>query len=273
MNGKRIAVLGLAAGAAVLAAFLAKNLVAEKEVKVVTKAAEKTVQVLVASRDIPMGNQVTEKGMQWQTWPRKASSAKYILKSREPDAMTKFSKAMARTGLTAGEPVLKKKLILPEQGGFMAAILPKGMRAISFKISADTGAGGFILPNDRVDILLTRKLQATNTGSAETLHVTETVLTNVRILAIDQTFRENEKGEQVVIGKTATVELRPAQAEVLELADSMGALSLTLRSIAENSGKLGDDGPKAAKNFAKGGSSRGVAVIRYGSSTILHGGQ
>lgn len=272
MNGKRIVVLGLAAGAAVLAAFLAKNLVAKKEVKTVMKAAEKTVQVLVASRDIPMGNQVTEKGMKWQVWPKKASSAKYIIKSREPEAMTKFAKAMARSGLISGEPVLKKKLILPEQGGFMAAILPKGMRAVSFKISTDTGAGGFILPNDRVDVLLTRKLTST-TGGSDTLHVTETVLTNVRILAIDQTFRENEKGEQVVIGKTATVELRPEQAEVLELADSMGALSLTLRSIAENSGKLGDDGPKAAKNFAKGGSSRGVAVIRYGSSTIVRGGQ
>ena len=274
MNGKRIVVLGLAAGAAILAAFLAKNLVAKKEVKVVTKAAEQTVKVLVASRDIPMGDQVTEKGMQWQTWPRKASSSKYIVKSREPDAANKYAKAMARSGLVAGEPILKKKLILPEQGGFMAAILPKGMRAVSFKISADTGAGGFILPNDRVDVLLTRKIQSSNGSSgSETVHVTETVLTNVRMLAIDQTFRENEQGEQVVVGKTATVELRPEQTEVLELADSMGSLSLTLRSIAENSGKLGDDGPKAAKNFAKGGSSRGIAVIRYGSSSILHGSQ
>ncbi len=275
MNGKRIVVLGLAAGAAILAAFLAKNLVAKKEVKVVTKAAEQTVKVLVASRDIPMGDQVTEKGMQWQTWPRKASSAKYIIKSREPDAANKYAKAMARSGLVAGEPILKKKLIMPESGGFMAAILPKGMRAVSFKISPDTGAGGFILPNDRVDVLLTRKLQATSSGgsSSETVHVTETVLTNVRVLAIDQTFRENEQGEQVVVGKTATVELRPEQTEVLELADSMGSLSLTLRSIAENSGKLGDDGPKAAKNFAKGGSSRGIAVIRYGSSSIIHSSQ
>ncbi|MEM8686550.1 MAG: RcpC/CpaB family pilus assembly protein, partial [Pseudomonadota bacterium] len=110
-------------------------------------------------------------------------------------------------------------------------------------------------------------------SSSETVHVTETVLTNVRMLAIDQTFRENEQGEQVVVGKTATVELRPEQTEVLELADSMGNLSLTLRSIAENSGKLGDDGPKAAKNFAKGGSSRGIAVIRYGSSSIIHSSQ
>ena len=274
MKGKRALVLGLALVAAVVAAFLAKNLVSKKEVKVVTKAPERTVQVLVAARDIPLGTPITEKGLQWQVWPKKASSSKYILKSREPDAMTKFSKALARTGLTAGEPVLKKKLILPDQGGFMAAILPKGMRAISFKISADTGAGGFILPNDRVDVLLTRKVQTNaNNGGGDTIHVTETVLTNVRVLAIDQTFRENEKGEQVVVGKTATVELRPEQAETLELADSMGALSLTLRSIAENSGKLGDDGPKAAKGFAKGGSSRGIAVIRYGSSSILHGGQ
>ncbi|MEM8804404.1 MAG: Flp pilus assembly protein CpaB, partial [Pseudomonadota bacterium] len=174
---------------------MAKNLVAKKEVKVVTKAAEQTVKVLVASRDIPMGDQVTEKGMQWQTWPRKASSAKYIVKSREPDAANKYAKAMARSGLVAGEPILKKKLIMPESGGFMAAILPKGMRAVSFKISPETGAGGFILPNDRVDVLLTRKLQSTSSGSSssETVHVTETVLTNVRMLAIDQTFRENEQ--------------------------------------------------------------------------------
>ena len=150
----------------------------------------------------------------------------------------------------------------------MAAILPKGMRAVSFKISADTGAGGFILPNDRVDIILTRKLKAA-TGNEEA-HVSETVLTNVRVLAIDQTFRENEQGDQVVVGKTATVELRPEQTEMLEVADSMGALSLSLRSIAETNGEMGDAGPKSADNFSSGRGGAGVAVIRYGSTSVLH---
>ncbi len=280
MNGRRILVLGLALGTALVAAFVAKKLVLQpSEVKTVTKtvtvtkAAEKTIQVLVAVRDIPLGTQIVEKDLQWQTWPKKASSKKYILKGQEPDAVAKFVKALTRSSLTAGEPILKNKLIMPNQGGFMAAILPKGMRAISFKISANTGAGGFILPNDRVDVLLTRKVKAASGGGDKTVHVTKTVFTNVKILAIDQTFRESEKGEQVVVGKTATVELRPEQAEILERADSMGALSLTLRSITEHRDKFGDDGPKADKSFADGGGSHGIAVIRYGSSSVLRSGQ
>lgn len=271
MEIKRVAVLGLALGAAVTAAFLAKNVLSSKEVKVVEKAVEQTVRVLVAAKDIPLGNQITEKGVEWQIWPRKASSPKYILRSKEPKALATYSKALARTGLVAGEPILTQKVIMPDAGGFMAAILPKGMRAVSFKISPDTGAGGFILPNDRVDILLTRKLR-TESGNQEQ-HATETVLTNVRVLAIGQTFREDEKGDQVVVGKNATVELRPRQTEILELADSMGALSLTLRSIAESNGKLGDDGPKASDNFSSGSGSGGIAVIRYGSTSIVHSNQ
>ena len=132
-----------------------------------------------------------------------------------------------------------------------------------------TASGGFILPNDRVDVLLTRKIKS----GGKTSHNTQTVLSNVRVLAIDQIFRENEKGKQVVVGKTATVELRPEQTELLEVADSMGALSLTLRSIKENSGKLGDDGPKTAKIFAKRRGSRGVALFRYGSRSTISAGQ
>ncbi len=276
MNGKRILVLGAALVMALGAAFLAKKMISQTpEVKTVTKtvtvtkAAGETVQVLVAADEIPLGTQIGEKDLRWQAWPKKASSKKYILKGQEPGAIAKFVKALARSSLTAGEPILKNKLITPNQGGFMAAILPKGMRAVSFKISADTGAGGFILPNDRVDVLLTLKVKAAAGGLNERGSVTKTVLTNVRVLAIDQTFRETEEDEQVVVGKTATVELLPKQAEILELADSMGALSLTLRSITENRDEFGNDGPKADKSFAEMGSSPGITVIKYGLSSIL----
>ncbi|MGI9371196.1 MAG: Flp pilus assembly protein CpaB [Hyphomicrobiales bacterium] len=268
MQATRVLVLGLALGAAAGAAFLAKNILSKETTKVVEKPTGTMVQVLVASKDVPLGNQLTEKGIQWQSWPKAAVSPKYITKAKKPEALSMYAKALARTPLIAGEPVLERKLISPEAGGFMAAILPKGMRAVSFKISADTGAGGFILPNDRVDIILTRKIKSKN--GEEEAHVSDTVLTNVRVLAIDQTFRENEKGDQVVVGKTATVELRPQQTEMLEVADSMGALSLSLRSIAESSGKMGDAGPKSADNFSSGRGGAGVAVIRYGSTTVLH---
>jgi pilus assembly protein CpaB len=271
MRVSRVIVLGLAFGAAVVAAVLAKNVLTSNKVKIVQKPTEITVEVLVASVDIPLGNLITEKGIQWQTWPKSASSPKYILKSKVPEALSKYAKSLARTGIIAGEPILERKLIAPDSGGFMAAILPKGMRAVSFKISAETGAGGFILPNDRVDIILTRKVKSNRNGDAA--HVSNTVLTNVRVLAIDQTFRENEKGDQVVVGKTATIELRPQQTELLEVADSMGALSLSLRSISENAGKLGDDGPKSADNFSTSRGGDGIAVIRYGSTSILHGNQ
>ena len=269
MRVSRVLVLGLALGAAVAAAVLAKNVLTKNKIQIVQKSNEEIVQVLVASKDIPLGNQITEKGIQWQAWPKKASSPKYILKSAEPKALAKYAKALARTGIIAGEPILQKKLISPDSGGFMAAILPKGMRAVSIKISADTGAGGFILPNDKVDVILTRQEKS----GGEVMHASDTVLTNVRVLAIDQTFRENEKGDQVVVGKIATVELLPSQTELLEVADSMGALSLTLRSISESSGKLGDDGPKSAENFSTGRGGEGIAVIRYGSTSILHGNQ
>ncbi|MGI9483583.1 MAG: Flp pilus assembly protein CpaB [Hyphomicrobiales bacterium] len=271
MQVKRVMVLGLALGAAVVAGVLAKNILTEKTVEIVQTPSEETIRILVAAKDIPLGNQLTEKGIQWQTWPKKAVSSKYITKAKVPDGLSKYARALARTGIIAGEPILERKLISPETGGFMAAILPKGMRAVSFKISADTGAGGFILPNDRVDIILTRKVRMKK-GSEEA-HVSETVLKNVRVLAINQTFRENEKGDQVIVGKTATVELRPQQTEILEVADSMGALSLSLRSIAETSGKLGDAGPKSAENFSSGRGGGGVAVIRYGSTSIIHGNQ
>jgi pilus assembly protein CpaB len=132
--------------------------------------------------------------------------------------------------LFEGEPVSDRKIIAPDSAGFMAAILPKGMRAISVRISAESGAGGFILPNDRVDVILITK----QTEAAAAPHVSEAVLTNVRVLAIDQTFQTNEKGEQVVVGKTATLELDPKQAEILAMVESSGQLTLALRSLADH---------------------------------------
>ena len=141
----------------------------------------------------------------------------------------------------------------------MAAILPKGRRAISVRISAETGAGGFILPNDKVDVILTRKLSGGAGGGERQL--SETVLSNVRVLAVDQTFKQDEKGEQVVVGKTATLELELAQAEVMAMAESSGQLSLALRSIAESdNAALGDDGPHLSERYAKGSSGSEITI-------------
>jgi pilus assembly protein CpaB len=141
--------------------------------------------------------------------------------------------------------------------GFMAAILPSGMRAVSTQISPETGAGGFILPNDRVDVIVTRRdPDKTGGGNDQT---SETVLTNIRVLAIDQNIEE-KGGQKVVVGKTATLELTPGQAETLTLAQHLGSLSLALRSItdAQRDTPRSDDKPNGRGS---------VNVVRFGVST------
>src|SRR5215831_250467 len=124
----------------------------------------------------------------------------------------------------------------------MAAILPSGMRAISVEVSPETGAGGFILPNDHVDVILSRRDRAAerSNGGIE-VHTSEIILANVRVLAIDQTVEE-KSGQRVVIGKTATLELTPHQSEMLARAKLMGVLTLSLRSIVDFDGASDDDG-------------------------------
>ena len=139
----------------------------------------------------------------------------------------------AHTPVAAGEPIRDSKVVMAKGGGFMAAILPRGMRAISLDVSPDTGAGGFILPNDHVDVVLTRRDKAAEKISGIEKYISETILRNVRVLAVDQTVEEKD-GQKVVIGKTATIELDPHQAETLALSHQLGTISLTLRSLLDS---------------------------------------
>jgi pilus assembly protein CpaB len=142
--------------------------------------------------------------------------------------------------------------------GFMAAILPTGMRAVSTQISPENGAGGFILPNDRVDVILTRRdSNAEKSGGGEA-RTSETVLTNIRVLAIDQNIEE-KGGQKVVVGKTATLELSPSQAETLVLSQQVGSLSLALRSVTDAS-KTNEPAEESS------GKKNTVNVIRFGVS-------
>lgn len=264
MSKSRIAVLGLAVGSAVIAAFLAKGFLAQPEEKtrVVEVNTIATADVLVAAEDILMGDKLNPGRLQWQSWPKENVQPYMITRESSPQGREGFAEALAKTPIFSGEPIIDKKLIKPGNSGFMAAVLPKGMRAISVRISEETGAGGFILPNDRVDVLVTKKLSS----GTKSRTISEPVLTNVRVLAISQQFRQDkENGEQVALGKTATLELKPLQAEVLALAETTGQLTLTLRSLADNGdSKLGDDGPKLAPKYAHGGRGDEIKVLKYG---------
>lgn len=227
MKPARLIVLGVALAAGGLAfMFSGQRAPAPQQI---VRPAQDTVDILVAKTDIGVGRAVSEVDLSWQAWPAKAAGPLFIRKTDRPNALTEFKGAVARAPFIAGEPIREQKLIRADGSGFMSAILPAGMRAISTEITAETGAGGFILPNDFVDVILTRKEQATRASDGI---ISETILRNVRVLAIDQML-EDKDGQKVVIGKTATLELNPQQSEMLALSRQRGTLSLALRSLAD----------------------------------------
>jgi pilus assembly protein CpaB len=218
-----------------------------------------TVDILVAKGDIAMGRVVSAQEMQWQSWPTAAASQHFIRRSAKPNAVEQLSGSIARAAFVTGEPIREAKLI-KGGSGFMAAILPAGLRAVSTEISAETGAGGFILPNDRVDVLLTRRDREAERRSGVDTHVTETILTNMRVLAIDQMIQEKD-GQRVVVGKTATLEVTPRQAETLALSRQLGTLSLALRSLADADKTEAAD-PDGSRRRRRGE----LDVVRFGVS-------
>jgi len=265
MSKTRIVILGLAIGSAVLAAYLAKGFIGKKpRTEVVEVNTVATVPILVAKRDVLMGEKLLPGSMDWQPWPEKSVSETMITQKEDPDALRKYEAARARLAIFLGEPIIEKKVVMPTETGFMAAILPKGMRAIAVRVSEESGAGGFILPNDRVDVVLTRKVDD-DAASSKTV-TSETILSNVKVLAIDQAFRREGDGEQVIVAKkTATLELNPQQSEVVSMAESLGQLSLMLRSIAENGDKgLDDGGPQLSEKYAQGAHGNDKTYIKYG---------
>jgi pilus assembly protein CpaB len=196
-----------------------------------------TAEVLVANTEIGMGSAVAAADLRWQTWPAAAAGTSFIRKSERPDAIEQLAGSIARAPVSDGEPIREAKLIKANGSGYMAAILPTGMRAVSTDISPETGAGGFILPNDHVDVILSRRdKDAEQSNGGVEVHVSETILTNVRVLAIDQTVEE-KNGQRVVVGKTATLELSPRMSERLALAHQLGSLSLALRSLVDSGAK------------------------------------
>ena len=261
MKAARIVVLSVAIAAGGVAALLAGRSEKTPEIKPEVAAKIDTVDILVARSDIPMGASVTPGDIQWQPWPASAATGNFIRKGDRPQAIENLAGQIARMPFVAGEPIREAKLVNAKGSGFMAAILPTGMRAVSTTISAETGAGGFILPNDHVDVILSRR-DADKTAGSGNSHTSETVLNNIRVLAIDQNVEE-KNGQKVVVGKTATLELTPGQAETLALSQQMGSLSLALRSITDASG---DNTP--SDNDQSGGRRNTVNIVRFGVGTM-----
>lgn len=236
MSGARILVLALAAVAAVLVALYVRNASSGPAAVVAAPAQPApviqlpTTRVLIAQTGLNAGQRVTPESLSWQAWPEEAVSQSFLTEVLYPTAMEDYAGAVARVDIAAGEPITGRKLVNPGEAGYMAAILTPGMRAVSVSVNPESGAAGFILPGDRVDVILTQESGLLR-GGRDSL-VSQTILENVRVLAIDQTPRAAEE-DQAIVGSTATLELIRDDAEMLILAEAMGDLNLVLRSVVD----------------------------------------
>jgi pilus assembly protein CpaB len=200
------------------------------------QAVPKGPKVLVAQRGLPVGTIITADSIAFQLWPKEMVQDAYFIDG-EAD-MNKLLGTVVRYPITAGQPVTQGALVAPGDRGFLAAALGPGMRAITIPVSAKTGVGGFVFPGDHVDLMLTQTVQAKDGGLA--LKATETILRNIRVLATDQsTETEIEGGKTVVRAfRNATLEVTPKIAEKIAVAQTIGTLSLSLRSLADNQSDL-----------------------------------
>src|SRR5665213_2569043 len=260
MYTARIIVLIIALGAGGIAAYLVNGSESNKAAPAIPVAQLQTVDVLVAKSDIGLGQSVKPEDLQWQTWPMATGSSTLIRRSNRPNAVTEIAGQIARAPFISGEPIREQKLVKADGSGFMAAILPSGMRAVSTEITPETGAGGFILPNDRIDVILSKHEKNPDRAAAPDMVISEIILSNIRVLAIDQAPKEKD-GQNSVVGKTVTLELKPEQTETLARARQSGTLSLALRSIAD----VNIVESRADDQTRKRGDS--INVVRYGIST------
>jgi len=281
MKPARIAVICIAAVAAIALAFVVRAMGSSGEPVSTAAAEPAPVmaKVLVAASDLPPGKRLTDGDLAWKDWPVDQVNPAFVTDGSTPlpaveakpaeegaaktdadapkgavarvaraatdvatgGAKADFIGAVVREQILAGEPIVARKIVRAGEGGFMAAYLEPGMRAMAIRVTVETAAGGFILPGDRVDLVLTREANVANAATPEAQKMkftSATVLQNIKVLAIDQTTRAADDANTVV-GATATLEVGPRDAEALAAARSEGELSLVLRSYADALGPSG----------------------------------
>jgi len=263
MNKVQIAVLGatIVAFGAAYVLFNAPQAPAPQAPRVVQAPKLETDDVLVAAQDLPLGSSIGDGSLAWQQWPKQAISENMIVKSSGPNVMEDLKGSMTRDPFMRGEPMRRDKLV-KGANGFMSAMLPAGKRAVAIKVDngGDAYAGGFILPNDRVDVVTIYHDDDATKARGVPVVGARTILANVRVLAIGQNIQE-ENGKKVVIGANATLELDPAQAEMIILAQQTGNtnLHLVLRSLADSSGPT-----ETVGDVNSSGGGNNLTIVRYG---------
>lgn len=276
MSPMRLIVLAVALVAAVVAAFLVRNLAQPTVVDGPTQTVERVVEVevaqqkvLVAKTDLRVGTLLTPENFRWANWPDTTLNPAYYTQAIAPDAMEILTGSVVRSAMYADEPVMPQKIVQKGDTGFMAALLSQGKRAMTVEISPESASAGFILPDDRVDIILSQMIEFSGDEELPAVMVTKTILENARVLAIDQTFGDVD-GIPTLTGSTATMELDQSQAELLARSARVGTLSLTLRSAADAGF---NDGEALANVVAlEEVDSGGRKVMIYRSNKVETGG-
>ncbi len=266
MNKAQIAVLGVAVLAGGAAFMLMSRPASAPPPKLPTVVAPiipmMTDQVLVAKHDLPYGTALKDGDTEWIEWPKSTMPKGVITKGDSPRAMEDLKGSFVRAPITSSEPIRRERLVKGATPSMMSTLLSSGKRAIAIDVSLNSTAGGFILPNDRVDILkLYRDPELTKDRGADVM-ASELVVSNVRVLAMGQTI-ETKNGEAVVTGATATLELDPRQAEIVLLAQRSGTLSLELRPLVDARPKEGES------ETAETPSDGSLTIVRYGVTTSL----
>ncbi len=240
MNVKKVALLIGALVIAVITAVMAKNMFvgAGAEQASAAPAVPLGPKVLVARKALPVGTIVDAESLAYQPWPKELVQSAYYTEGAPDSDMAKLLGTVVRYPVTAGQPLTHGALVGPNDRGFLAAALGPGMRAITVPVNTASGVAGFVFPGDRVDMVLTQQVQGG--GEGPPLKVSETIVRNVRVLATDQ--RIDSKGEdgktEVKTFASVTIEVTPRIAEKVAVAQSMGTLTLSLRSIADNTAEL-----------------------------------
>jgi pilus assembly protein CpaB len=262
MNVMRVAILGVAAIAAGGAAMLVRGMLGGQTSPTQASIPRPaiTAEVLVAAKDITPGLKLQADLVRWQAWPKEGVLPDFISKDKQADIGKAIAGMVVRAPLVVGQPITDASVVHADAGGVLSASIKPGLRAIGVSVNAQAIAGGFILPNDRVDVVLTRELPGT---TSKKLFTSETILRDVRVLAIDQTAHA-EKDKDSVVGKTATLELKQDQAEILAKAEQTGVVSLSLRALGDSEGEPLANVVIAPKPVQTGAPRPGVVVFRYG---------
>jgi pilus assembly protein CpaB len=232
-----LAALVIAIGTALAARSMFAGASAPRAVAVPAITAPKGPKVLVAQRALPVGTIITADAISFQQWPKQMVDNAYFVDGETN--MDKLVGTVVRYPIMAGEPVTKGALVSPGDRGFLAAALTPGMRAVTIPVSAKTGVAGFVFPGDRVDLVLTQAVTGEG-GGGSPLRASETILGNIRVLATDQSTESKVEDGKTVVSefRTVTLEVTPKIAEKIAVSQTIGTISLSLRSLADNQGDL-----------------------------------